>query len=75
MPVWGWVFPGLCVPLFIGGGLGAALGGAGGLLCYGIARDASRPVSTRVLTCAGIVLACWVVYLILAVVLASALHH
>ncbi len=75
LPVWGWVFVALCIPLLFGGGLGAGLGVSGGLICYGVSRDVTKPAAARAVICLVVVILCWIVFLALAMTVNGLLHR
>lgn len=64
IPVWGYVFAGLCVLLPIltlGGAIPGAVGFGGAAACVGISRDSKKSVGVRIAICAAIVFACWLI--------------
>jgi Fas apoptotic inhibitory molecule (FAIM1) len=65
MPSWTWGFVGACVliPLMsMGGALPVLIGGGGAAACAAIARQEERATGTRVASCVGVTLLCWVLF-------------
>ena len=64
IPVWGYVFAGVCgiLPILtLGGAIPGAVGFGGAAACIGISRDQSKSVGTRVAICLTIAVVCWLV--------------
>ena len=73
IPGWAWIFVVACVLIPIvtlGGAIPGALGGGGAFGCVVIARDASKPVATRVIFCAMVTGVCWSMVVVPAILYA-----
>ena len=65
MPGWAWVFIAICavIPVIsLGGVIPMAIGFGGAFGCAQAARDGAKDHNTRLLTCAGIAVVCWGVF-------------
>ena len=68
IPPWAWAFAVACgiIPvLTLGGAIPGAIGFGGAGACIGVARNDKMPVEARVLTCAAITVACWVLVMLI----------
>jgi cation transporter-like permease len=68
IPAWAWLFAAACgiIPvLTLGGAIPGAIGFGGAAGCIAAARDSSKPLSTRITSCAGITVLCWVLVIAL----------
>ena len=67
IPKWGWIFLVACgiIPILtMGGAIPGALGFAGAFPCLAILRDKKMTTGQKVVSCGGITLAVWILFLI-----------
>jgi len=67
IPGWTWVFIVLCVAIpviTLGGAIPGGIGGGGGFGCAQIGRNPEKPAKLRVIQCALVTIACWVIFIL-----------
>lgn len=73
-PAWAWIFIITCIAIpivAVGGALPTGIGVGGAAGCYQVARDKSKSLQTRVLSCVGLTVGAWILFGILVLVVTA----